>query len=68
MACVASGMSHTSGDGALDKSTRALEPGPADWAPPLKIADSGKGVSPARRAVRPELSTRPDMFRRTNRI
>ena len=36
MACVASGMSHTSGDGALDMRTSALEPGPLIGRRPLR--------------------------------
>ena len=46
----------TSVDGTLDMHTGN---GPVDWAPPPKIV-GGNRASPAGRAVRPELSTRPD--------
>ena len=42
MAYVTSDMIHTSGDGTWDMRTRI---GPADWAPPLKIAVGKKGQS-----------------------
>ena len=64
MAYVTSDMIHTSGDGTLDMHTKS---GPLIGAPPPKIA-GGKRASPAGRAVRPELSTRPDVFVRTNRM
>ena len=64
MAYVTSDMIHTSGDGTLGMRART---GPADWAPPPKIA-GGKRASPAGRAGRPEFSTRPDVFVRTNRM
>ena len=65
MACVTCDMSHTSGDGASVMHTRT---GPADWALPLKSTDGGKGAIPAGHAVHPEFSTRPDVFKRTNRM
>ena len=55
MACVTSGMIHTSGDVTLDMRTSALEP-------PLKSTDGGKGASPAGRPVRPELLTETDVL------
>ena len=42
MACVASGMSHTSGDVTLDMHTSTLKNRAADWTPPRQKPDGGR--------------------------
>ena len=64
---VTSDMIHTSGDGTLDVRTSALEPGPL-IVRRRRGLPAAKRASPAGGAVRPELSTRPDVFVRTTRM